>query len=393
MSRRSAKQSAKVQVPPTGTSLFYSLMSELKKYPDAINLGRGDPDFTTPAHILEAVRRWLEAPDADLRAPGRMRDELLRAIATRLREVNGIDVDPSTEIVLTQGGQEALFLMIQTVLAPGDEIVVPEPNYSSYADAIAFAGGVQVAVKTRIDENFVLDPDRVRAAITPRTRALVMVSPNNPTAAVLSPDRVNALTAIAEEHDLLILADDIYDRFLYDDHVHTSPASLDGMKPRTLTLNALSKMYAMTGWRTGWVAGPAPLIEQVGRIKEAASGGLSLLALRAGIAALTGPQDGLYEMQAAYGRRRRIVMDALDGMGLPYGVPQGGQFILVDISPTGLSSLDLARRFLEQAHVLVSPGISYGESWKGFIRMTFLQPEPILQEAMRRIADVVTRLG
>ncbi|MGH2373090.1 MAG: aminotransferase class I/II-fold pyridoxal phosphate-dependent enzyme, partial [bacterium] len=137
---------------------------------------------------------------------------------------------------------------------------------------------------------------------------------------------------------------------------------------------------------------PAPLIEQVARIKEAASGDLSLLSQRAGIAALTGPQDGLFEMQTAYGRRRRIVMDALDGMRLRYGVPQGGQFILADISPTGLSSLDLARRLLEEGHVLVSPGISYGDSWRGFIRMTFLQPEPVLREAMRRIADVVVRL-
>ncbi|MGH2375280.1 MAG: pyridoxal phosphate-dependent aminotransferase, partial [bacterium] len=291
------RQPAKVQVPLTGTSLFYSLMAELKRYPDGISLGRGDPDFTTPSHILEAVRGWLDAPEADLRAPGRVRSELLAAIAARLRNINGIDVDPATEIVLTQGGQEAIFLMVQTALGPGDEIIVPEPNYSSYADAIAFAGAVQVPVRTRIDENFVLDPDRVRAAVTPRTRALVMVSPNNPTAAVLSPDRVEALTAIAEEHDLIILADDIYDRFLYDGHVHTSPASLDGMKARTLTLNALSKMYAMTGWRIGWVAGPAPLIEQVARIKEAASGDLSLLSQRAGIAALTGPQDGLFEMQ------------------------------------------------------------------------------------------------
>lgn len=386
-------QSAKVQAPQTGTPLVYSLMDELKRYPDGISLGRGDPDFTTPSHILDAVRAWLDAPEADLRAPGAVRSELLAAIAARLRAVNGIDVDPATEIVLTQGGQEALFLMAQTALGPGDEIIVPEPNYSSYADATAFAGAVSVPIKTRLDENFVLDPDRVRAAVTPRTRALVMVSPNNPTAAVLSPDRVKALAGIAEEHDLIILADDIYDCFLYDGHVHTSPASLPGMKARTLTLNALSKMYAMTGWRVGWVAGPARMIQQVARIKEATSGDVSLLSQRAGIAALTGPQDGIFEMQAAYGRRRRIVMDALNGMGLRYGVPQGGQFILVDISPTGLGSLDLARRLLEEGHVLVSPGISYGDSWNGFIRMTLLQPEPALSEAMRRIAHVVARLG
>ncbi|MGH2404510.1 MAG: pyridoxal phosphate-dependent aminotransferase [bacterium] len=365
----------------------------MKQYPDGISLGRGDPDFTTPAHILEAVRGWLNAPDQDLRDPTRLRADLFAAIAARLRTVNGIEVDPATEIVLTQGGQEALFLIAQAALGPGDEAIVPEPNYSTYADAIAFAGAVQVPIRTAIDENFALDPDRVRAAITPRTRALLLVSPNNPTAAVLSPNRVRALASIAEEHDLLVLADDIYDRFLYDDNVHTSPASLPGMKARTLTLNALSKMYAMTGWRIGWVAGPAPLMEQVRRIKEAASGSVSLLSVRAGTAALTGPQAPLYEMQAAFVRRRRIIMDGLDRMGLSYGVPQGGQFILIDIRPTGLASAELARRLLEEAHVLVQPGASYGESWGGFIRMTFLQPEPLLSEAMRRIAGIVAGLG
>jgi aspartate/methionine/tyrosine aminotransferase len=381
-------------IPPrTGTSLLYALLAQLRQHPDGVNLGRGDPDFATPSHILDAVRTALDAPERELADAPRLQAELREAIAARLQRINGIHVDPQTEIVLTQGGQEALFLMVQAALAPGDEVLVPDPNYNTYADAIRFAGAVRVPVATRVEENFAVDPDRVRAAVTPRTRALVMVSPNNPSAAVLSPDQVKALAALAEERDLLILADDIYDRFLYDGAVHTSPASLPGVKPRTLTLNALSKAYAMTGWRLGWVAGPAPLMAQVRRVKEAISGGVSTLSVRAGIAALTGPQEPVLEMHAAYTRRRRIVLDALDRAGFKYGTPQGGQFVLVDMRRLGLSSLDLARRVLEEAHVLIYPGVSFGEAWDGFMRITFLQPESALRDALDRVVRVLAALG
>ncbi len=376
-----------------GTSLLYSLTARAKQFPDAITLGRGDPDFDTPVHIRRAVQQWLEADERDRASPEVLRTQLHEAIAARLKTINGIDVDPRTEIVLTQGGQEALFVMVQAAVGPGEEIILPEPTYNSYRDAIPFAGAVKVSLNLSVEDHFVLDPDRVRAAITPKTRALVLVSPNNPTAAVLPPGDVRELAAIAEEHDLIILSDEIYDRFLYDGAVHTSPASLPGMGARTLTLNALSKSYAMTGWRLGWVAGPAEIMQQVRRIKEAVSGGTSVLSHCAGIAALTGPQEPLHEMRAAYARRRRLIMEGLDRIGLPYGTPKGGQFILVDIRPTGLSSVEFARRILEETHVLVFPGVGYGEAWGGFIRMTFLQPEHLIAEAVRRIADAIPRLA
>jgi aspartate/methionine/tyrosine aminotransferase len=383
---------ADTRPPQTGTSLLYTLLAQVHGYSDGIDLGRGDPDFTTPAHILNAVREALDAPRT-LDAAAGVHAELLEAIAARLWDINRIAVDPRHEIVLTQGGQEALFLMVQAAVGPGDEVIAPEPHYNTYTDAIRFAGATRVPVKTAVEENFDVDPDRVRAAITPKTRALILISPNNPTAAVLSPDRVKALATLAQEYDLLILADEVYDRILYDGAVHTSPASLPGMRARTLTLNALSKSYAMTGWRLGWVAGPPPLIAQVGRLKEATSGGISVLSVWAGIAALTGPQEPLLEMQTAYARRRRIVMDALDGMGFRYGTPQGGQFVLADMRRLGVPSVDLARRLLDEGHVLIYPGTSFGESWNGFMRITFLQPEPILREALDRVAGVVSRLA
>jgi aminotransferase len=383
------REATAAQPVPRGTALLYALISELKRYPDGISLGRGDPDFATPAHIIDAVRHVLARPEPMDGGPPEGLGELRRAIAERLRAVNRIAVDPEDEIVVTQGGQEALFLIVQTVVGPGDEIIVPEPNYNTYADAIAFAGGRRVSVMTAVEDNFDVDPDRVRAAISPATRALLLVSPNNPSAAVLSPERVGQLVQLAEEHDLIILADDIYDRFLYDGAVHTSPASLPSARHRTLTINSLSKAYAMTGWRLGWIAGPAPLIAVARRLKEAVSGPTSVIAQRAGLAALTGPQHPLDAMREAYARRRRIVLDTLDRLGLRYGQPQGGQFVFVDIRPTGRSSLELARHILDEAHVLAYPGMAFGEAWDGFLRITFLQPEPVLADGMRRLETVL----
>ena len=382
---------APVQPPRTGVAVLYGLAAKVMQFKDGVSLGRGDPDFDTPLHIREAVREAVEAPTRAKPAE-RVHAELHHAIARRLKVINNIDADPETEIVLTQGGQEALVLMVMAALGPGDEIILPEPTYSTYADAIKMAGGVRVPLKTRLDENFAIDPDRVRALITPRTRAISLVSPNNPTAAVLPPDVVRALCRIAEEHDIIILADEIYDRFLYEGAVHTSPASLPGVGARTMTLNALSKAYAMTGWRLGWVAGPAPLMGQLRRIKEAMSADVSSLSLYAGLATLTGPQQPLHDMVAAYTRRRAIVMRAFDRMGVPYGRPQGGQFLFADIRSVGVSAFEFVERMVDEAHVLVYPGISFGEDWTGFVRTTFLQSEEVLEGALNRMADFVARV-
>ena len=301
------------------------------------------------------------------------------------KRVNGFDVDPDSEVCVTNGGQEALFLMVLATLGAGDELIVPEPNYNTYADSLAFAGGVKVAVQTAHEDAFRADPAAVRAAITDRTRALLLVSPNNPAASVISPEDMQALVDLAIEHDLMILADDIYDLFVYDDFVHTSPASLPGAMERTLTLNALSKAYSMTGWRVGWVVGPADLMARVIELKAAISGGSSIIAQHAGIAALTGPQDAVDMMADAYARRRRLMLDALDEMGMQYGMPQGGQFVFANIAFTGMDSAEVAQRILSEQHVLAYPGSAFSKERKDYLRMTFLQPEALLVEGLRRM--------
>jgi aminotransferase len=366
------------------TATLYKLMAQAKTYPDRIELGRGDPDLDTPPHIVEAFRKTIKDGFAGPQPPEGILP-LREAIANRVKWVNGIDVDPETEVVVTNGGQEALFIMVQTALSPGDQIITPDPNYNSYRDSIRFSKAERVRIPTYVEDNFRVDPMKVRGAITKKTKALLLVSPNNPTAAVISPEDVRELCQIAQEHDLIILADDIYDRFLYDDSVHLSPASLPGIKERSLTLNAVSKMYSMCGWRLGWLVGPKNLMKQVAAVKSAVSGGSPIVSQMGALAALTGPDDSIHAMREIYIKRRKVILDGLDRIGLKYGTPQGGQFVFVDIRKTGLTSLDFVQKALEEAHVLTYPGGAFGDDFDHFIRITFLQPEDKLEEAISRM--------
>lgn len=375
-----------------GTDLLYSLIAQARTYPDAIVLGRGDPDFDTPAHIIATAEEAMRTHGTDYSPPEGILP-LRQAIAERIAHVNRTEYDPETEIVVTNGGQEALFLMVVAAIGPGDELIVPEPNYNTYNDSLRFARGVKVGVPTYAAENFRVDPERMRQAITPRSKAMLLVSPNNPTGGVIPPEDVRALVQLAREHDLLILADDIYDLLVYDDYVHLTPAAVPGGKERTLTLNALSKTYAMTGWRLGWVAGPADLMARVRDLKAAINGPNSIVSQYAGLAALTGPQDDVIRMRETYFRRRRMVMDALNGMGIPYGMPQGGQFVFADISATGKDCVTLAREILTEQHVLAYPGSAFAPGWDNYLRITFLQPDETLREGLERMGKAMKKLG
>ncbi len=374
-----------------GTSLLYALMAEARAYPDSIFMGRGDPDFDTPPHIIQAAREAMEKHANDY-TPAEGILPLRQAIAERVKRVNGIDVDPETEVVITNGGQEALFLMTITALGPGEAMLVPEPNYNTYNDSLKFARAVKIGVPTYAEEGFRVDPDRMRQAVTPATRAMLLVSPNNPSASVIQPDTQRELLAIAQDHDLLILADDIYDLFVYEGHDHLSPASLPEGKERTLTLNALSKSFAMTGWRMGWIVGPADLMAQVKQMKAATTGATSVVTQYAALAALTGPQDAVTQMREAYIRRRQFVIDTMREIGVEHIVSQGGQFVFVNISFTGMKSIDLAKKILDEEHILVYPGSAFAEGWDDYLRITFLQPEDKLREALGRLKRAMTTI-
>ncbi|MBI1298480.1 aminotransferase class I/II-fold pyridoxal phosphate-dependent enzyme [bacterium] len=374
-----------------GTDLLYALLAQAREYPDVIVMGRGDPDFDTPPHIVAAAGKAMQQNANDDSPPEGILP-LRQAIAERVKQYNHFEVDPETEVVVTNGGQEALFLMVLAAVGVGEELLTPDPNYNTYNDALRFAGGTSVPVSTRPETNFRIDPALMAAAITDKTRAMLLVSPNNPAASVIAPDDVRALVNLAVDRDLLILSDEIYDRFVYDDFVHTSPASIPGGKERTLTLNALSKAFSMTGWRVGWITGPADLMAQVKHLKAATSGPNSIISQHAGLAALTGPQEPVEMMLNAYKARRRMVMDALDAMDISYATPQGGQFIFADISFTGMNSLELAKLILEEEHVLAYPGSAFGPSWENSLRITFLQPEDKLKEGLDRMQRAMTKI-
>jgi aminotransferase len=367
------------------------MIAEARTYPDAIVLGRGDPDFDTPPNVVKAAYRAMEEHGNDYTPPEGILP-LREAIARRVEGVNNFQVDPDTEVVVTNGGQEALFLMVVAVLGEEDQLLVPEPNYNTYDDSVRFARGVKVSVTTYREENFRVDPQRMREAITDRTRAMLLVSPNNPCASVTPPEDVQALVRLAQEKDLLILADEIYDLLIYDDFEHLSPASIPGGRERTLTLNALSKSFSMTGWRLGWLVGPADLMAQVRQLKAAVTGATSVITQYAALAALTEPQDAVEEMRETYVRRRRIVLDALDGMGISYGVPQGGQFLFADTEFTGMDSLELAQKILREQHVLVYPGSAFAPGWDNYLRITFLQPEEKLREGLGRMKVAMDKI-
>jgi len=284
-----------------------------------------------------------------------------------------------------------LFFLIQALVNPGDEILMPDPRYTSYDGAINLAGGKIVSVPTYEEDDFDLRPEEVEACITPNSKALLLVTPSNPTSGVISPANIRRLAEIAQERNLIVISDEIYDRYLYDDAVHLSIASLPGMKERAITLNAVSKTYAMTGWRLGYVAAPAPLVDAMREFKGTASRATSVVSQWAATAALNGPQDCVEEYRRIYDERRRVLMAGLDGMGFVYGRPKGAFYVFPNASSVGVPAEELSYRFLKEGHVLVFPGNSFGRSWGQHLRISFLTSKERLQEATARMTRVLDR--
>jgi aspartate/methionine/tyrosine aminotransferase len=377
-------------VAQDGTQLRYALMELADQIPDAIALGRGDPDLDAPPHVIAAAQAAVRDGRADQLAPILGLPDLREAIAEKLQRENGIS-GSADGVLVTNGGQEGLYLVMQALLDPGDEILVPDPRYSSYDQAIAQAGGRMVLVPTEPAENFELRADALEAAITPATKAILLISPNNPTAGVISPANLRAIAELAVARDLIVISDEIYEKHVYPPSQHLSIASLPGMAERTITLNGVSKAYAMTGWRVGYLTAHPEFIRVLAGIKAATAGPVAAVSQYAALAALTGPQDVLEEYFAIYSRRRQVMLDALDALGLTYGAPQGGYFIYTNVSSTGLGAFELCYLLLKEGHVLIFPGTAFGEKWIDWLRISYLQPEETLREALARMKTVLDR--
>lgn len=376
-------------VAANGTQLRYKLMELTAQYPDAIALGRGDPDLATPPHIIQATESAIRQQRTGL-APVAGLPELRQAVAQKLRSDNGLPAD-TENVIITTGGQEALFLIMQVLLDPGDEVLVPDPRYTSYDEAIDSAGGKIVLVPTDHADAFNLRPEAVEAAITPRTKAILLITPSNPTSGIVTEERLREIAAIAVRHNLVVISDEIYEKFVYSPWKHFSIGSLPNMAERTITLNGFSKSYAMTGFRVGYVAAPRNFIEAMAKVKAVTTGPAATISQWAAHAAVTGPQDAIADFHRIYSERRQLMMDGLHKMHLDFSEPRGAFFLWTNSSPTGIHATELSYLLLKEGRVLIFPGTGFGENWGGYLRISILQSTDLLQEALTRMEPIIAR--
>ena len=374
-------------VPASGIRKFFDIAATMT---DVISLGIGEPDFDTPRAIIEAgVESLREGRTHYTSNSGTI--ELRRALAAHLERLYGVSYDPRTELLITVGASEALDLAMRATIDAGDEVILHEPSYVAYVPAIVFAGGTVVHVATRFEDDFALDPAAVEAAITPRTKALFLGYPCNPTGAVLPDPVQDELARIAERHDLLVYSDEIYDRLAYGSYRHRAFSALPGMHDRTILMGGFSKAYAMTGWRIGWMAAPPPVIEGILKIHQYVIMTASTVAQDAALAALIDGEPDVEHMRAEYDRRRRLVVDGFNAMGLETFEPLGAFYAFPRITSTGLDADTFAQRLLEEEHVAVIPGSAFGPSGADHVRACYATSYERLEEALVRIGRFVER--
>ncbi|MGN6562660.1 MAG: pyridoxal phosphate-dependent aminotransferase, partial [Thermomicrobiales bacterium] len=338
--------------------------------------------------IVATAADAMEAGDTHyVASPGII--ELRRAIVDKLRTENGLDYTPD-EIIVTPGGKPAVYASLMALVDREDEVLVLEPGWVSYAPEVVLAEGQPVMVPMPTDENFRVTAELLRAYITPRTKALIFCSPNNPTGRVATDDELHAIASVAQEHNLIVLSDEIYEKLVYDGRTHRSLATLPGMHERTITLNGFSKAYAMTGWRLGYLAAPAPIVKQILKVHSHSVTCATSFGQRGAVTALTGPQHFIGEMVAAYDRRRHLVTDGLNAIpGVRCALPEGAFYAFPDITGTGLSSADCAELLIDQAGVAVTPGSAFGPNGEGFLRLAYSTSDDLLQRAVERMGNVL----
>ena len=354
---------------------------------DVIALGRGDPDFHTPRHIVEAAKQALDQNQHHYTHPAGL-PQLRTAIAETLRRDHSLTYN-ADEIIVTAGVQESIMLLMLGLVNAGDEVLITSPRFTTYDMAVSMCGGVPVPVPTYEEDDFALMPAAITARITPRTKALVLVTPNNPTGAVTPPAVIREIAELVQRHNIVLISDEIYAKLIYPGSEHLSAASLPGMKERTITLNGFSKAYAMTGWRVGYLAGPEPFVRKLVEPRHTLSINTNTPAQFAALAALTGPQDAVQAMLEEYAERRAYLMGALTDLGMTYGHPGGAFYIYTNVSSTGLPSPRFCEELLRQARVMIFPGSMFGDDSDNYVRISYLQPLPRIKEAVGRMSEYI----
>lgn len=374
---------------PSGIRKFFDIAATMK---EVISLGIGEPDFTTPKPILEAGIRSLQNGETHYTS-NHGRIELRRAIAENLKRLYGVTYDPQEEIIATVGVSEALYLTMTAILEPGDEVIIPTPCFVSYQAEVILAGGVPVEIPARMEDDFQVDPTRIRAAISPRTKAIFVGYPNNPTGAVASREILTEIANIAEENDLMLISDEIYDRLVYDFQHVCVPSLSEAIHKRTILLGGFSKDYAMTGWRIGYAAGPADIIKGLVRIHQYTIMSAPTTAQDAAIEALSSGEQYVQEMVTEYNRRRRLLVDGLNRLGLKTFEPRGAFYAFPNISASGMDDETFCQKLLTEEHVAVVPGSSFGPGGENFARACYATSYEKIEEALRRMEKFMGRHG
>ena len=376
------------QTPPSGIRKFFDIVANMK---DVISLGIGEPDFVTPQPILQAGVASLNRGETGYTSnSGTV--ELRRAVSKHINKLYGVEYDPELEIIITVGVSEAVYLAMTAVLDPGDEVIIPEPCFVSYAPEVSFVGGVPVMVPCYVEQQFQVTAEDIEARITDKTKAIFLGYPNNPTGAVMSRERMLEIAAVAEQHDLLILSDEIYDQLVYG-VPHTCVPSLPGMRDRTILLGGFSKNYAMTGWRIGYACANPELLGAMRKVHQYTIMSAPTTAQAAAVAALDEGHDSVQRMVAEYDRRRRLIVDGFNTLGLDCFEPKGAFYAFPSIARSGMSSEDFANKLLAEEEVALIPGEAFGESGNGFVRAAYAQSYEKIEEALNRIESFMHRHG
>jgi aminotransferase len=378
-----------IGLKPSGIRKFFDIAATMK---DVISLGIGEPDFTTPKPILDAGQRALGMGETHYTSNAGIL-ELRQALADHLLKLYGVKYDPVSEIIITVGVSEALYLAMTALLDPGDEVIIPTPCFVSYQAEVILAGGVPVEIPSRMEDDFQLDPERLRAAITPRTKIIFVGYPSNPSGAVATRATLNEVAKIAEERDLILLSDEIYDRLVYDFQHVCVPSLGESIQKRTVLLGGFSKDYAMTGWRIGYAAGPAAIIKGLVRIHQYTIMSAPTVAQYAALEALRSGEPHVKEMLVEYDRRRRLIVNGLNRLGLTTFEPRGAFYAFPRIAASGMDDDAFAEKLLREEHVAVVPGNAFGPGGEGFVRCCYATAYEKIEEALRRMEKFMNRYG
>jgi aminotransferase len=379
------------EVPPSGIRKFFDIAATMD---DVISLGIGEPDFVTPDVIRQAGIASLERGETRYTSNSGIA-ELRRAIAEKWAALYGVAYHPEEEVLITVGGSEALYLALTAILNPGDEVIIPQPCFVSYAPEVVFAGGTAVPIATHVETEFQVTGAQIEAAVTPRTRAILIGYPSNPTGAVLERERMVEIAAVAARHDLLVISDEIYDRLVYGTARHTTFSALPGMRDRTVVLGGFSKDYAMTGWRLGYALGPADILGAMRKVHQYTIMSAPTTAQVAAITAMTDPraEEAVQAMRESYDVRRRLLVGGLNSIGMPTFEPRGAFYAFPDIRVSGMDSDAFAWTLLEEEKVAAVPGPAFGLGGEGYVRMCYATAKDKIEEALERMHRFVRRHG